>query len=146
MTIAPILSDIAAELALFAAAGYLLFAADDLLVDLIYFTRRLWRAATVYSRFPRAFAQRLAPPDEPGWIAIFVPAWDESAVIAPMLRATLARVDARRLPHFRRLLPQRSGDRRGDRVGARRADRSPSRSPSTGRRPRPIASTIFMPR
>lgn len=92
MTIAPILSGIAAELALFAAAGYLLFAADDSLVDLIYFTRRIWRAVTVYSRFPRAFAQDLAPPETPGWIAIFVPAWDESAVIAPMLRATLARV------------------------------------------------------
>jgi len=46
MTVASILSGVAGELALFAAAGYLLFAADDLLVDLIYFTRRMWRAAT----------------------------------------------------------------------------------------------------
>ncbi len=92
MAIAPIVSGIAAELALFAAAGYLLFALDDLLVDLIYFTRRMWRSATIYSRFPRAFADQLAPPDQPGCIAIFVPAWDESAVIAPMLRATLGRV------------------------------------------------------
>jgi adsorption protein B len=92
MTTAAILSGMAGELALFAAAGYLLFAADDVLVDLIYFSRRLWRAATIYSRFPRAFAHQLAPPDEPGWIAIFVPAWDEAPVIAPMLRATLDRV------------------------------------------------------
>jgi cellulose synthase/poly-beta-1,6-N-acetylglucosamine synthase-like glycosyltransferase len=81
------------ELALFAAAGYLLFAADDVLVDLIYFTRRWWRAATVYTRFQRAFARRLAAPEEPGWIAIFVPAWDEAPVIGHMLRATLARVE-----------------------------------------------------
>jgi len=92
MSIAPILSGIAAELALFAAAGYLLFAADDALVDAIYFTRRLWRSATIYSRFPRTYANQLSPPDEPGWIAIFVPAWDEAPVIAQMLRATLARV------------------------------------------------------
>jgi adsorption protein B len=93
VTIAAIVSGMANELALFAAAGYLLFAVDDLLVDVIYFTRRLWRSATVYSRFQRAFARQLAPPDEPGWIAIFVPAWDEAPVIGHMLRATLARVE-----------------------------------------------------
>ena len=30
---------------------------------------------------------------DPGFLAIFVPAWDEASVIAPMLRATLARID-----------------------------------------------------
>ncbi len=39
MTGAEILTRIAAELALFAGAGFLLFAANDLLVDLIYFGR-----------------------------------------------------------------------------------------------------------
>lgn len=86
-----ILADIASELALFAAAGFLLFAIDDLLVDLVYFGRRAWRALAVYSRFPRAFADRLAPPAAPGRFAVFIPAWDEQAVIGPMLRATLAR-------------------------------------------------------
>jgi adsorption protein B len=43
-------------LALFAGAGFLLFALNDLLVDLIYFARRIWRALTVQSRYPRAFA------------------------------------------------------------------------------------------
>jgi adsorption protein B len=93
VTASSIMSGVAGELALFAAAGYLLFAADDVLVDLIYFTRRLWRAATIYSRFPRAFARRLDPPDAPGWLAIFIPAWDEAPVIGDMLRATLARVE-----------------------------------------------------
>ena len=93
MQAADLLGRIAAELALFAGAGFLLFGVNDLVVDLIYFGRRLWRSLTVYSRFPRAFASDLPLSDEPGFIAIFVPAWDESAVIASMLRATLERVD-----------------------------------------------------
>ena len=91
MTAGFLLADIASELALFAAAGFLLFAIDDLLVDLIYFGRRLWRGLTVYTRFPRAFAETLARPRAAGRLAVFVPAWDESSVIADMLRATLKR-------------------------------------------------------
>ena len=92
-TLAELLTHIAGELALFAGVGFLLFAANDLLVDIIYFGRRLWRAATVYSRFPRSFASALERPAEPGFFAIFVPAWDESAVIASMLKATLQRFE-----------------------------------------------------
>ncbi len=94
MDVAFLMSRIAAELALFAGAGFLLFAINDLAVDLIYFARRLWRSATVYSRYPRAFASELVGrPAKPGFIAIFVPAWDEAAVIASMLKATLKRLD-----------------------------------------------------
>ena len=93
MVLAEILSRIAAELALFAGVGFLLFAANDLLVDLIYFGRRIWRSLTVYSRFPRAFASSLPASKKPGVMAILVPAWDEFAVIASMLRATLQRLD-----------------------------------------------------
>ena len=82
MALAEILSHIAAELALFAGAGFLLFAVNDLLVDVIYFVRAIWRALTVYTRYPRAFASALPDNPDPGFIAIFVPAWDESAVIA----------------------------------------------------------------
>src|SRR5687767_194958 len=88
-----IFTAIAAELALFAAIGFLIFAANDLLLDLIYFGRRLWRALAVYSRYPRAFASQLEPPAKPGFIAILVPAWDEAAVISSMLKATLRRVE-----------------------------------------------------
>ena len=91
MSLAFVLTDLASELALFAAAGFLLFAIDDLAVDLIYFARRAWRALTVYTRYPRAFAGSLPAPVHPGRIAVFIPAWDESAVIADMLRATLRR-------------------------------------------------------
>ncbi len=91
MTLAFVLTELASELALFAVAGFLLFAIDDLAVDLIYFARRAWRSLTVYTRYPRAFADTLPAPAQPGRIAVFVPAWDESAVIADMLRATLRR-------------------------------------------------------
>ncbi|MEO7815169.1 MAG: glycosyl transferase family protein [Sphingomicrobium sp.] len=91
MSVAFLLTDIASELALFAAVGFLLFALDDLVVDLIYFARRMWRSLAVYSRYPRAFAASLAAPTHPGRIAVFIPAWDESAVIADMLRSTLRR-------------------------------------------------------
>ncbi|MES2147859.1 MAG: glycosyl transferase family protein [Pseudomonadota bacterium] len=93
MAYAELTGRIAGELALFAGVGFLVFALNDLAVDLIYFGRRLWRAATVYTRFPRAFADTFPAAEQPGFIAIFIPAWDESAVIASMLRAALARID-----------------------------------------------------
>jgi adsorption protein B len=92
MDAAELFTRIAAELALFAGIGFLIFAANDVAVDLIYFARRGWRAIAVYSRFPRAFASEMAVTDKPGFIAILVPAWDEAAVIASMLRATLKRL------------------------------------------------------
>ena len=93
MAIAVILGRLAAELALFAGVGFLLFGLNDLLVDFIYFARRIWRASTVYRRHRRAFACHYVFNRNPGFIAIFVPAWDESAVIASMLKAMLDRLD-----------------------------------------------------
>ena len=81
-----ILSRFAAELALFAGVGFLLFAINDLVVDLIYFARRPWRSLTVYTRFPRAFASYWVFNRDPGFIAMLVPAWDEASVIASMLQ------------------------------------------------------------
>jgi adsorption protein B len=88
-----ILTELCVELSLFAAVGFLIFAIDDLIVDLIYFIRKGWRATVIYSRFPRMYADRLPTPMRPGWLAVLVPAWDEAAVIAPMLRAALGRFD-----------------------------------------------------
>ena len=93
MAIAEIISRFAAELALFAGVGFLLFAINDLAVDLIYFGRSIWRSLTVYTRYPRAFASYFVFKKDPGLIAILVPAWDESAVIASMLKATVKRLD-----------------------------------------------------
>lgn len=80
------------ELALFAACGFILFGADDLLVDLIWIGRTLWRRAAIYSRYARADAATLPEPAAPGRIAVFVPAWDESDVIGAMLANTLAKL------------------------------------------------------
>jgi adsorption protein B len=93
MLLAEVLSRVAAELALFAGAGFLLFAANDLIVDVIYFGRAVWRSLAIYTRYPRAFATALPESAEPRFLAMFVPAWDESLVIASMLRATIERID-----------------------------------------------------
>ena len=93
MFLAEFLSRVAAELALFAGVGFLLFAINDLTVDLIYFARSIWRSLTVYTRYPRAFASYFVFNKNPGLMAILIPAWDESAVIASMLKATLDRLD-----------------------------------------------------
>jgi adsorption protein B len=87
------LSRFAAELALFAGAGFLLFAINDLAVDIIYFARRVWRGLTVYSRHQRAYASYYVFNKEPGFIAVLVPAWDEASVIASMLKAMVKRFD-----------------------------------------------------
>lgn len=86
-----VLTELTAELALVAAAGFFLFALDDFAVDLIYFLRRGWRAAVIYSRYPKMHAGQLPSPMRPGWMAVLIPAWDEAAVVAPMLRSTLER-------------------------------------------------------
>ena len=79
------------ELILFAAVGMLLGGLDDLAVDLIWLARGGWRRMTIFRRHQRATMATLAPSDTPGRLAIFIPAWQESAVIGAMLRATLAR-------------------------------------------------------
>jgi adsorption protein B len=91
-----LLQQAAAELALFAAVGFLLFSLDDLLVDIVYFTRRAWRRVTVYRRHPRSDLASLdhsAASHQAGWMVVFVPAWDEANVIAAMLTSALRRFD-----------------------------------------------------
>lgn len=45
----------------------------------------------MYSKFARATSKTITPPGSPGHLAVFIPAWDESAVIAKMLAATITR-------------------------------------------------------
>ena len=89
----PMIGMIAHELVLFAAFGFFVGGIDDLFIDLIWIGRSLWRRIAIYSRFPRGDLQHLVPPDRPGWIAVFVPAWQEAAVIGQMARTALARFD-----------------------------------------------------
>jgi adsorption protein B len=69
------------EAALFAAAGFLVLGLSDLAVDLLWLSHRLRRLGS-----PIPALADFAPPDRPGRLAVFVPAWDESAVIGEMLR------------------------------------------------------------
>lgn len=78
------------ELALFAAIGIALGGIDDLLIDLIWIARTLWRKSMVYTRHSRADAGQVARRGS-GCVAVFVPAWREAGVIGPMLETALDR-------------------------------------------------------
>ena len=79
------------EIALFAAFGFLALGLSDLAVDLIWLVRA--GALRLRAGEGTRSADALEPPAAPGRIAIFVPAWDESRVIASMLRHALAAFD-----------------------------------------------------
>jgi adsorption protein B len=83
------------ELMLFAAVGLLIGGIDDLLIDLIWIARIVWRRIFIYSRHEPATAATLRSSSSSGRIAIFIGAWDESAVIGQMLRTALGRFDYR---------------------------------------------------
>ena len=68
------------ETALFAATGFLLLGAGDLAVDFIWIGRSLFP-----SRKFGALVANLPPPEVPGRLAVFVPAWDEGDVVGDML-------------------------------------------------------------
>jgi adsorption protein B len=70
-----ILEFVMRELALFAALGFLLLGAGDLLVDFIWLALRFRRRPQAIEPVAR----------DPGRLAVFVPAWDEAAVIGAML-------------------------------------------------------------
>ncbi|MGK6318945.1 glycosyl transferase family protein [Sphingomonas sp. DT-204] len=76
----------ARETIVFAAAGFLVGGVDDLIVDAVYFARLAWRRTT--GRRDPLLAE-LPPPSRP--IAVFVPSWDEAAVIGRMLRTAMER-------------------------------------------------------
>lgn len=81
---------LAHELMLFAAVGFTLGGLDDLLVDILYLGRRIWRRLFVYSRYQPMTTATLPLPADDREMAIFVPAWDEAEVIGAMLRGCLS--------------------------------------------------------
>lgn len=83
-------SSVRDELLLFSAIGFALGGIDDLLVDVVWIMRRIWRRLTVYSVHPRATAAALPPSRTPGDIAVFIPAWREEAVICAMLQRCIS--------------------------------------------------------
>lgn len=87
--IVEVLAAIRGELLLFAGVGLLIGGLDDLVIDILYGVRRIWRGLTVYSRHSRMTVDTLPAPSRPGTMAVLIPAWDEGAVIGPMLRNCL---------------------------------------------------------
>lgn len=79
---------LARETMVFATIGFLIGGCDDLAIDLTWLWITLRRGRPPMPRTLDAYRHR--PPRR---IAVFVPAWDESAVIGAMLRSALARFD-----------------------------------------------------
>lgn len=70
------------ELALFSAIGFLIGGTDEILVDLLYVFRTVWRRIFIYSRHRRATAGKLVQATVRPRFAVFVPAWQEANVLA----------------------------------------------------------------
>jgi adsorption protein B len=83
---------VARETMLFAAAGILIGGIDDIAIDLIYFALVAWRRVA-RRNFPPPTLADFPVEACSGRIAVFVAAWDESAVIGAMLSAALARFE-----------------------------------------------------
>ena len=77
------------ELLLFCGIWFLLGALDDIAIDLLWVVRRC--ALTLRGDAPPERLDQLTPPRDPGLIAIFLPLWDESAVVGRMLESCSAR-------------------------------------------------------
>jgi bacteriophage N4 adsorption protein B len=65
---------------------------DDLIIDIVYWLRRAWRAATVYRAHDRLHYRALAAPAEKP-LAIMVPAWHETGVIRQMAELAVTTLD-----------------------------------------------------
>jgi bacteriophage N4 adsorption protein B len=65
---------------------------DDMFIDLCYFARGAYRRFFTVSKCPRLKEEDLLNKEEQP-IAVMIPAWDESAVIRPMLENALRRVN-----------------------------------------------------
>jgi len=65
---------------------------DDLIIDIIYWVRRAWRAATVYRTHDRLDYHALYEPSEKP-LAIMVPAWHETGVIGRMAELAATTLD-----------------------------------------------------
>lgn len=71
---------------------FLISGLDDLFIDICYGIRSIYRRIFVTPRCEPLTEQQLRAKEEQ-WIAIMIPAWDESAVIRPMLENTLRALD-----------------------------------------------------
>ena len=65
---------------------------DDLVIDVVYWVRRAWRAVTVYRAHDRLDSDALYGPAEKP-LAIMVPAWHETGVIGRMAELAATTLD-----------------------------------------------------
>ena len=79
-------------LALLLAVVICISGLDDLFIDIVYWTRRGWRALTVYRQHPRMDPQALRQTEEKP-LAIMVPAWQEHGVIDRMAELAATTLD-----------------------------------------------------
>ncbi len=77
----------------FVLAGIILISGlDDLFIDMVYWTRRTWRALTIYRKNPQLSVSKLYALDEKP-LAIMVPAWQEHGVIDKMAELAATTLD-----------------------------------------------------
>lgn len=88
MTLASFLWAIRDEMLHFAIGGYTLIGLDELAIDLLWLNLLFNPVARRTRTLPR-YVEDLPEAENPGRVAIFVPAWKEQAVIADMLRHAL---------------------------------------------------------
>jgi bacteriophage N4 adsorption protein B len=73
------------ELLLFSAVWLLVGALDDFCIDMIWIVRWIYRRLTFYLKRAPMRVNELAPPLNPGLLAVFIPTWREANVIGTML-------------------------------------------------------------
>ncbi|MBV7255621.1 glycosyl transferase family protein [Pacificimonas sp. WHA3] len=81
------------EFLFIAAIGIVVFGIDEIIVDLIYLGTSLKKKLVTYRRHARWTVSNIPVQQPEGRFAIFIPAWDESEVIAPMLRRLTSIMD-----------------------------------------------------
>lgn len=79
---------LAQALLVFVSVVFLASGLDDLFIDACYLARTAWRRIMILPRHARPTEAELRAKPEQA-IAVMIPAWDESAVIRPMLENTL---------------------------------------------------------
>lgn len=77
------------ELLLFASLCFILGSIDDVIFDIIWIVHSIKRKLFIYTRHDRVIVEGLPRSDDDNPLAIFVPAWQEAAVIGAMLRRCL---------------------------------------------------------
>jgi bacteriophage N4 adsorption protein B len=83
----------ALQIAVIALAVVILISGiDDLVIDAVYWVRRVWRAATIYRNHDRLNYRALYEPAEKP-LAIMIPAWQETGVIGRMAELAARTLD-----------------------------------------------------